>query len=108
MFFLFFQTRIKMLCCLFQCFKLGLKQRRLALLAFVIFAGLLLIIKTTPPNSPTQTRSPENGAKVNIPGAKKRGRHLNGDDKEDEDDIIRRNAKQETIRMLRQFAKGFH
>ena len=99
-----FQTQIKMLCCLFQCFKLGFKQRRLAMLAFVIFAGLLLIIQTTPPNSPTQTKSREN---VKILGPKKRGRHLNGDEKEDEDDI-RRNAKQETIRMLRQFAKGLH
>ena len=99
-----FQTQIKMLCCLFQCFKLSLKQRRLTTLVFIIFAGLLLIIQTTPPNSPTQTKSREN---VKILGPKKRGRHLNGDDKENEDDI-RRNAKQETIRMLRRFAKGLH
>ena len=95
-----------MLCCLFQCFKLGLKQRRLATLVFIIFAGCLLIIKTSPPNAPTQTKSPENGEKVEILGPRKHGRHLSGDDKEDEDDI-RRNAKQETIRMLKQFAKGF-
>ena len=100
----FFLTQIKMLCCLFQCFKLGLKQRRLATLAFVIFAGLFLIIKTIPSNLPT--KSPENEDKVKLLGAKKRGRHFSGDDKEDEDDIIRRNAKQETIRMLRHFAKG--
>ena len=98
----FFQTQIKMLCCLFQCFKLGWKQRRLSLLAFVIFAGFLLAIQTLP----KQTKSPENGESVKIVEQRKRGRHLS-EDKEEEDDI-RRKAKQETIRMLRQFAKGLH
>ena len=91
-----------MLCCLFQCFKLGWKQRRLSLLAFVIFAGFLLAIQTLP----KQTKSPENGESVKIVGQRKHGRHLS-EDKEEEDDI-RRKAKQETIRMLKKFAKGLH
>ena len=95
-----------MLCCLFQCFKLGWKQRRLALLAFLIFAGFLIIAQTLFKINPTQTKSPENGESVKIVGQRKRGRHLS-EDKEEEDDI-RRKAKQETIRMLRQFAKGLH
>ena len=79
---------------------MGWKQRRLSLLAFVIFAGFLLAIQTLP----KQTKSPENGESVKIVEQRKRGRHLS-EDKEEEDDI-RRKAKQETIRMLRKFAKG--
>ena len=99
-----FQTQIKMLCCLFQCLKLGFKQRRLALLVFVIFAGFVLIIETLHKTDPIETKSPENGESAKIVRQKNHGRHLSGD-KEEEDDI-RRNAKQETIRMLRKFAKG--
>ena len=90
-----------MLCCLFQCFKLGWKQRRLALLAFVILAGFLLVVQTLNKNDPAQPKPIES---VQITGQRRHGRHLSGD-KEEEDDM-RRNAKQETIRMLRQFAKG--
>ena len=101
---IFFRLKEKMLCCLIQCFKVGCKQRRLATLAFVIFTGFFLILQNLSPTPQLQTKSLENGEIGKIQGQKNVRRHLS-DDKEDEDDI-KRNGKQETIRKLRIFAKG--
>ena len=92
-----------MLCCLIQCFKVGcIKQRRLATPAFVIFTGFFLILQNLSPAPQLQTKSLENGE---IGKNQRHARRHLSDDKENEDDI-KRNGKQETIRKLRLFAKG--
>ena len=94
-----------MLCCLIQCFKVGcIKQRRLTTLSFVIFTGFFLILQNLSPTPQLQTKSLENGEIVKILGQRNGRRHLS-EEKENEDDI-KRNGKQETIRKLRIFAKG--
>ena len=89
--------------CLFHCFKVGLKQRKLSSLCIAILVLVLLLIQSQTPDGPLKTKSLEN--MKTIGGRRRGGRRLSEDTDEEED--LRRNAKQETIRMLKQFAKGF-
>ena len=91
-----------MFCCLFHCFKVGLKQRKFTTLCIAILVLVLLLIQSQEPDGPLKTKSLEN--QKSIGGRRGGGRRLSEDT--DEEDP-RRNAKQETIRMLKQFAKGF-
>ena len=92
-----------MFCCLFHCLKVGLKQRKLTTLCIAVLVLVLLLIQSHTPDAPLKSKSLEN-VKING-GRRGAGRHLSEDTDEEEDP--RRNAKQETIRMLKQFAKGF-
>ena len=92
-----------MFCCLFHCFKVGLKQRKLATLCIAILVLVLLLIQSQTPDGPLKTKSLENAKAIG--GRRGGGRRLSEDTNDEED--LRRNAKQETIRMLKQFAKGF-
>ena len=92
-----------MFCCLFHCFKVGLKQRKLATLCIAILVLVLLLIQSQTPDTPLKAKSLENVKTIS--GRRGGGRRLSEDTDDDED--LRRNAKQETIRMLKQFAKGF-
>ena len=92
-----------MFCCLFHCFKVGLKQRKFTTLCIAISVLVLLLIHSPTPDGPLKTKSLEN--MKTIGGRRGGGRHLSEDTDEEED--LRRNAKQKTIRMLKQFAKGF-
>ena len=91
-----------MFCCLFHCFKVGLKQRKLATLCIAISVLVLLLIQSKTPDTPLKAKSLDN---VKIDGGRKGGGRRLSEDADEED--LRRNAKQETIRMLKQFAKGF-
>ena len=91
-----------MFCCLFHCFKVGLKQRKVTILCIAISVLVLLLIQSQTPDGPLKAKSLDT-MKNNV-GRRGGGRRLSEDT--DEEDS-RRNAKQETIRMLKQFAKGF-
>ena len=91
-----------MFCCLFHCFKVGLKQRKLTTLCIALLVLVLLLIQSKTKDGPLKTKSLENMKTI---GGRRGGRRLSEDTDEEED--LRRNAKQETIRMLKQFAKGF-
>ena len=94
---------LRMFYCLFHCFKVGLKQRKLSSLCIAILVLVLLLIQSQTPDGPLKTKSLEN--MKTIGGRRRGGRRLSEDTDEEED--LRRNAKQATIRMLKQFAKGF-
>ena len=91
-----------MFCCLFHCFKVGLKQRKFTALCIVILVLVLLLIQSQTPDGPLKAKALNN--MKTIGGRRGGGRRLSEDT--DEEDL-RRNAKHETIRMLKQFAKGF-
>ena len=91
-----------MFCCLFHCFKLGLKQRKVTTLFIAILVLVLLLIQSQTPDGPLKAKALD---KVKTIGGRKGGGRRLSEDTDEED--LRRNAKQETIRMLKQFAKGF-
>ena len=92
-----------MFCCLFHCFKLGWKQRKVTTLCIAILVLVLLLIQSQEPDGPLKAKTLENVKTIG--GRRGGGRRLSEDTDEEED--LRRNAKQETIRMLKLFAKGF-
>ena len=92
-----------MFCCLFHCFKMGLKQRKFTTLCVAILVLVLLLIQSKTTDGPLKAKSLEI-LKTN--GGRRGGARRLSEDADDEEDL-RRNAKQETIRMLKQFAKGF-
>ena len=93
-----------MFCCLFHCFKVGLKQRKLATLCIAILVLVLLLIQSQTPDAPLKTKALEN---IKAIGGRRGGGRRLSEEADNEEEDPRRNAKQETIRMLKQFAKGF-
>ena len=93
-----------MFCCLFHCFKVGLKQRKFTTLCIAILVLVLLLIQSQTPDGPLKAKSLE---KVKTSGGRRGGGRRLSEEAENDEEDLRRNAKQETIRMLKQFAKGF-